>query len=282
MNRGLRRFEIFLDPAGDRAEFLELVGQLRRRFGVVVLAYAMMPNHYHLLVVSLHGRLSEAMAWLQARYVQRLNQRSDWDGPLFRGRFRNRLVLDPGYWAHLFFYIHTNPARAGYAPAATRSWTSRWAWTDGRHPDWLDVSGLVDAFGSVDAYLRYEAEQLGSPHAPDGWDPEALWVPYETGVIGRIAARPTPEEAKAMVRPFLPLITDLDHLDQRAEPSRWLETWWLWRGSELSQLEIGELLNISQQTVNHRVRRIERLRRSNRQIGRWTRALERRLAIPSV
>ena len=101
MNRGARREPVFLDDTACAA-FVGFVSELPRRFGLLVHAYALMPNHYHMLVESTRGRLSDAMGFLGSRYALWLNARHrGWDGPVFRGRFRSVAVEREEHWHHL-------------------------------------------------------------------------------------------------------------------------------------------------------------------------------------
>src|SRR6187549_3997603 len=95
-NRGACRAAIFLDD-DDREAFLAIVAQLPDRFGVRILAYALMTNHYHLVVVSSLGNLSLAMRHLFGTYSQRFNGRHGRDGSPFRGRFANRVIETEDY-----------------------------------------------------------------------------------------------------------------------------------------------------------------------------------------
>ena len=62
--RGNERKAIYRDHA-DRSRFLETVEETVARFGVVVHAYCLMPNHYHLLLETPRANLSAAAGWLQ-------------------------------------------------------------------------------------------------------------------------------------------------------------------------------------------------------------------------
>ena len=111
MNRGARREAIFLDQQ-TCVRFLALLGTLPGRFGVRVHGYALMPNHFHLMLESTRGNLSRAMQYLSGEFVRRANARRSWDGPIFKGRFRNRVVETDAYWRDLLCYLHLNPIRA--------------------------------------------------------------------------------------------------------------------------------------------------------------------------
>lgn len=175
MNRASRRENIFLDPYACEL-FLSLLAELPERFRVRVLAYAIMPNHYHLLVECPEGNLSRAMKFLGAEFTQRLNRRNGWDGPIFRGRFKSRLVTTDAYLAHLFAYIHLNPVNAGLVNTADEaSLTSHRALVGlETPPPWLDVSGLTGSFENIAAYLCYlHKVQVGDVEIPPDW--AKLW-----------------------------------------------------------------------------------------------------------
>ncbi|MCA9711777.1 MAG: transposase, partial [Myxococcales bacterium] len=90
MNRGADHAAIF-DADHDCVELLGLLSHLRPGFGVEVHGYALMPNHLHLLVHCPRGGLGRAMQWLQSRYSAHLRRTRGGDGPIWRGRYRNRL-----------------------------------------------------------------------------------------------------------------------------------------------------------------------------------------------
>ena len=171
MNRASRRENIFLDPDAC-ALFLSLLAELATRFRVRILAYAIMPNHYHLLLECPEGNLSLAMKFLGGQFTQRLNRKNGWDGPIFRGRFTSRLVTTDRYLAHLFAYIHLNPVRAGLVASVDDApLTSHRALLGlDERPPWLHGAGLVDSFGSLEAYMAYVADLLrGEVQLPDEW-----------------------------------------------------------------------------------------------------------------
>src|SRR4051812_49416104 len=86
MHRGARHASVFRDDE-DRLLFLNAVDEAVEHHGLEVHAYALMPNHFHLLVRSPLGNLSKAMKHVIATYTLRANRRHRWDGPIFRGRF---------------------------------------------------------------------------------------------------------------------------------------------------------------------------------------------------
>jgi REP element-mobilizing transposase RayT len=110
MARGNERREIFRDDK-DRRRFLETLGDAVERFGVLVHAYCLMPNHYHLVVETPRANLSQAMAWLQTTYTVGFNRRHRRSGHLFQGRYKSHLVEADAYAQELVRYLHLNPVR---------------------------------------------------------------------------------------------------------------------------------------------------------------------------
>jgi REP element-mobilizing transposase RayT len=108
--RGNERRATFRDDA-DRARFLETLEEACRRCDLVVHAYCLMPNHYHLLVQTPRANLSNAAGWIQTTYSIRFNRRHHRSGHLFQGRFKADLVEADAYARELIKYIHLNPVR---------------------------------------------------------------------------------------------------------------------------------------------------------------------------
>ena len=114
-NRGARKRFVFLDDH-DRRRFLYLLGQAVDRTGARVHAYCLMGNHFHLLVESPNGDLSALMQHFTSRYVHYFNRRHGFDGPLFKDRFRNKVIGDDQYLLAAIRYIHQNPRDVTDAP----------------------------------------------------------------------------------------------------------------------------------------------------------------------
>src|SRR3990170_5993126 len=158
MNRGARRQPIFKLP-DDCQTFLDILEDTAIRSGLEVHAYALMPNHYHLLVRSVRGNISDAMQYLNGRYTSGMNERHRWDGPLFRGRFRSQLVGDQSYLRMVLAYIHLNPLRARLvARLSSDAWTSHRAYVGlAPRPKWLTTAFFLSDLGGekgVESFVR--------------------------------------------------------------------------------------------------------------------------------
>jgi REP element-mobilizing transposase RayT len=107
MNRGVDHRRIFFADA-DRVEFGRLLGEIHTRWGVETLAYCLMDNHYHLVLHTPEGRLSDAMQYLGLVYTRHTNDRVGRDGPIFRGRFASMLITTDSYLLQATRYVHRN------------------------------------------------------------------------------------------------------------------------------------------------------------------------------
>ena len=148
MARGNRRAKIFADDADHRL-FLRTLGEACDKAGILVYAWVLMGNHYHLALSTPRGNLVEGMAWLQNTYTRRFNSRHCQWGRLFGDRYKSVLVehdADGPYLPTLIDYIHLNPARAGIISARREESLIDYPWSSlssvyavalGGRPDWM-------------------------------------------------------------------------------------------------------------------------------------------------
>ncbi len=164
MNRGLRRFAIASGPI-DRSNFFSTLQEMVEKYAVRIHAFALMDNHYHLLIETPRGNLSRAMRHLDSVYTQRFNKIHALDGPLFRGRFKSQLVEEDSYLLALVAYIHLNPARAGIEAAPMADDRSSHSAYVGNvvAPSWLTTSHVLRHFSSREAFNHFIMDQLVQP-----------------------------------------------------------------------------------------------------------------------
>jgi putative transposase len=116
-NRGNNHQNIFFE----RENYLHFLHLMRSHLvtnGIDILAYCLMPNHYHFLVYLRDDNLSTAMHGFSVAYTKGINKRFDRSGALFQGRFQSIHVNDQNYLIHLARYIHLNPVKAGFVEHA--------------------------------------------------------------------------------------------------------------------------------------------------------------------
>jgi len=112
-NRGCNRERIFAND-GNYVFLLRRTKSFLIDSALSVIAYCLMPNHYHFLLRSNEdGALSHFIQRLFNSYTQAFNRQQGRSGTLFQGRAKSILVETDEYIIHLCRYIHLNPVRAG-------------------------------------------------------------------------------------------------------------------------------------------------------------------------
>jgi len=112
MGRGIDGLKIF-DSKKDREDFLARLRDLCDKEALSIYAWALMSNHFHLLVRTGNLSLSDNMRKLLTGYVVNYNRRHKRFGHLFQNRYKSILCEDDPYLLELTRYIHLNPLRAG-------------------------------------------------------------------------------------------------------------------------------------------------------------------------
>jgi REP element-mobilizing transposase RayT len=155
-NRGVNRQPIF--ACEENYDFLlRRVKQFLPLYPIHLLAYVLMPNHYHFLVgVDVEGSLSPFVQRLFNSYTQAFNRQQRRTGTLFEGRAKSILVDTSEYVYALVRYIHLNPVVAGLT-------NSPEDWQFSNYLEWVDArsNGLFDQefrklfFSSVQEYKDF-------------------------------------------------------------------------------------------------------------------------------
>lgn len=178
--RGNRKEEIFRDDS-DRKLFLRFLAESVKRFGWILTAYTLMPNHFHLVVQLTLKTLSRGMQWLNGRYSQAFNKRHGCVGHVFQGRFKAPLVERESYFLQVVRYVVLNPVEAHLvARPEDYAWSSHRAVIgEVEAPDWLAVDDLLVQFApkrddATALYRQFVNEAIGSD-----WNP---WKHLEGGL----------------------------------------------------------------------------------------------------
>jgi len=115
MVRGIERRPLFRDDR-DRDDFLRRLGSLAESGTLTVYAWALLPNHVHLLVRTGTRPLARTMRSLLTGYAGAFNRRHRRAGHLFQNRYRSIVVEEEAYFLELVRYLHLNPIRGGLVP----------------------------------------------------------------------------------------------------------------------------------------------------------------------
>ncbi|OGE09077.1 hypothetical protein A3A60_02760 [Candidatus Curtissbacteria bacterium RIFCSPLOWO2_01_FULL_42_26] len=128
---------------------------------VEVLAYCLMPNHFHFLVKQIaDGGITDYFRHLLNAYSHYVNIKYKRIGPLFQGPFRNLLVETDEQLVHLSRYIHLNPLVAGLvADARNYMWSSYMACLGEKKNGLCDGKIIKGYFKSAREYEKFVLDQ---------------------------------------------------------------------------------------------------------------------------
>ncbi len=144
--RGNNRQKIFTCEK-DYEHFLFRLRQVKKRFKFILYAYALMPNHVHLLIETGEHPLSKVMQSLQLNYTQYFNRRYKRVGHLFQGRYKAILCQKENYLLELIRYIILNPIRAGLVSSLIKwPWSSYAEIVQGKNDPITSVGDVLSLF----------------------------------------------------------------------------------------------------------------------------------------
>ena len=169
MARGIERTKIFRDRH-DRNDLLARLAGLVDDEALVVYAWSLMDNHFHLLVRTAKRPLSSSMRSLMSGYASQFNRRHGRAGHLFQNRFKSIICEDERYFTELVRYIHLNPLRAGLVrdlrALDSYRFSGHSAMVGKTQRHWQDVDAVLGRFGrprrqAIDRYREFVSD--GSP-----------------------------------------------------------------------------------------------------------------------
>ena len=203
LNRANARMTLFEDD-DDYAAFERVLTQACARLSMRVLAYCVMPNHWHLVVWPRQERdLSRFMNWLTLTHTQRWHQHRHTvgEGHVYQGRFKSFPVETSEYLLAVCRYVERNPVRAGLVERAEQ-W--RWSsvgtprsvpvhdWPLERPADWLGWVNGDEPNDRLDAVRRSVLK--GQPYGSEPWV-ERMVAQWNLGATLRARGRPKKEFA---------------------------------------------------------------------------------------
>lgn len=108
ISKSIRELLLFKDNQ-DKNKYLQLVKKYKLKFNFKIYSYCLMNNHVHLHVDPQGSDISRFMKGINLSYVIYYNQKYNREGSVFKGRFKNKVVLNDEYNLILSSYIHNNP-----------------------------------------------------------------------------------------------------------------------------------------------------------------------------
>ncbi|MFC7498306.1 transposase [Enterovirga sp. GCM10030262] len=152
--RGNRRQPVFFVEE-DYAAYRDLVAEACRREGVRCLAWCLMPNHVHLILVpATADGLRAALGDAHRRYSRRVNFAHGWTGYLWQGRFAS-YPMDEAHLMTAIRYVELNPVRAKLAARAEDwRWSSARAHVSGQGDGFTDLAAMAGVHRNWRAMLR--------------------------------------------------------------------------------------------------------------------------------
>ena len=177
INRGNDKNDIFNDDE-DRSCLLKILSQSSKTYNVKLYCFVLMKNHFHLLVETPLGNLSEFMRHFNISYTSHYNRRHNRVGHLYQGRYKSILVQKDSYLSMVSRYIHLNPVKT----VATKMlkpdqrlqylWAYRWSSLPGYlsqdcRLDFLNYDTILSEYGGanqvgINLYKQQLSEDLSA------------------------------------------------------------------------------------------------------------------------
>jgi putative transposase len=184
LNRANARRQIFAQ-AGDYRAFEEILAEMRERVPMRIVAWCIMPNHWHLVLWPAEdGQLSDYLRLVTLTHVQRWHafRGSAGTGHLYQGRFKSFVVQHDAHFLTVCRYVEANALRANLVPCAEEwRWSSLWRtsrgsaestphidpWPVPRPSDWLER--VNQPAPSADLGRLRRCAQRGTPFGEETW-----------------------------------------------------------------------------------------------------------------
>src|SRR4030042_4767804 len=174
MGRGTERTNIFRIDR-DRDDFLNRLANQSMDGNLIVYAWCLLSNHFHLLVRTGRQSISRSMKKLLTGYVVNFNLRHKRTGHLFQNRYKSIICEDDPYLLELTRYIHLNPLRVEISGdmkgLSNYRWTGHSAIMGKVKRDWQDIDTVLGYFGkrrkAVEKYEQYVREGVSLGKRPE-------------------------------------------------------------------------------------------------------------------
>ncbi len=295
--RGNERKDIF-KSIKDRKQFLSCLSAAFERYQAIIHVYCLMGNHYHLLLETPAGNLSQIMRHINGAYTTYFNTKRRRAGHLFQGRYKAVVVEADVYAQELSRYIHLNPVRAGIvANPEEYPWSSYASYISAKNPpEWLCRDMILGYFGKKlkDAQRRYR--EFVEAEREDQEDPlrevvastilgssEFVEAIREKLLAKRKAERDVPALRKLVAGPSPELIAHaVDGEISNAALARQVKLYFLQQYTPLRLKDIGKMYGISESGVSTARRRMDQKIRQDARLRKVTQKIKKRLSLSNA
>lgn len=129
---------------------------------VEVIAYCLLPNHFHFLIKQLKdGGITSYMTHLCNAYSHYINTKNDRVGPLFQGRFKSVHIENSDQLYHVSRYIHLNPLLSKMINnLELYKWSSYQTYTTDRVDKLSNSDMILKGFGSKESYRKFVLDRV--------------------------------------------------------------------------------------------------------------------------
>lgn len=188
ITRGNNRQRIFAEPR-DYDVLLKSLENTKRNYPFHLFAYALMPNHIHLLVQVCEAPTSRIMQSLLTSYTWFFHRKYGSVGHIFQGRYKAFLCDEDAYLLAAVQYIHLNPIRArlGDSPEAWR-WSGHREYLNPEDRRRIDAGPVMELLKTPQQYAKFVHEGMGKLMDPN-WDPGSP-APFLRGDSSEDSNRP--------------------------------------------------------------------------------------------
>lgn len=158
MNRGVMKIPVY-EQAAFCEMFLALIKHYSEKYGVTILAYCIMPNHFHLLLrqEGTHS-VSTFMRLIQSRFAKKYNASYGMSGAVFEKRFTDKVIDSDSYLYTVATYIHLNPVKAKLSTRLDEwDYCNYTAFTGESDDGITNQMAVRESFGDLKAYHRVMA-----------------------------------------------------------------------------------------------------------------------------
>lgn len=148
--RGIERRDIYRDPQ-DREEFIRRLAESLQKTCNKCYGWALMSNHFHLVIRTGKRPLGEMMRKLLTGYAVYFNRRHKRSGYLFQNRYKSILCQEDVYVMELVRYVHLNPLRGGLVKDIQElnryPWSGHAVLIGNNKADWQSTGEILERFG---------------------------------------------------------------------------------------------------------------------------------------